>query len=314
MLTILVGPAASGRTAISTWIANKLAATDGERVLIVSDEKMVTRRWLSNHAVESVFIITSREFFEAWPSGVPACETFTTVIFDLFVLRGEQQIERLTQLALDMTTQVYLFLPVAASAIKDLRAVTMNVVGGPWDELVRIAYRAFRLNKVNGVVTLTAHKNNLSGALLPLPERFIITSARTIEEVAPKPPMSSGGLIARQLLEVAFENFVPVGVAVVMPVLRQHLTHGFPESVTNDPHWDPVLLLRLDPATYDRMNVEFHEHHVSFNLSFDRLYKVEVPYEAITQVAVSLEVVLPEVPTAPKKGGFVPRLVTDEEH
>jgi hypothetical protein len=116
----------------------------------------------------------------------------------------------------------------------------------------------------------------------------------------------------RTILKMTFESYVDFGMCLVTPVLRLHPNNGFPLHVLEDPTWNPILLLALEAKVFDSMCAEFHDDHVSCNLSFDRLYAVEIPYACIAQLAPTFPVTGP-APIEERRTGFVPRVVQDEE-
>jgi hypothetical protein len=92
----------------------------------------------------------------------------------------------------------------------------------------------------------------------------------------------------RTMMEACFEQGVTVQLAVSTPLLRRMGNlGGFPGHVL-DMHPDAVPLI-LGPAKFiPYYGVEFFDDHVELTLSFDDLYRVQVPYGILHGAAIIL--------------------------
>jgi hypothetical protein len=143
MLTIITGPANSGRTALASWICLQLEEARSH-TLIVSDERFCIERWLP--PVFRQDILTPDEFSgqRPWPNQVPVLATFEAVVLDLAVLRPAEaaKVARLRQ------TDVYLVVQ-ATRPSHGVAETRPNTTGGAdvISDLYRSADRAYSLNR-----------------------------------------------------------------------------------------------------------------------------------------------------------------------
>jgi hypothetical protein len=190
MLTVITGPAKSGRTALASWVSRQMEEA-GKHVLVVSDEAFSIERWFpSVHRPE---IITPEQLYgkAPWPAQTPVLATFDAVVLDLSQLEAP-----LMEAVLRMdTTRIEVCLVVLAgrsSALGTNRVVVprLQSTGGGTEEvrllpvLADRAGRIFSAHRVpsGSLIELTAHK--LAGVHqdTKIPLRFNIHATFTIEE------------------------------------------------------------------------------------------------------------------------------------
>lgn len=93
----------------------------------------------------------------------------------------------------------------------------------------------------------------------------------------------------RELLELGYQNGVRTVITVAAEGLRLNGGMGFPEEVLEALKVEnkALMVLKFDfdnPQVHGGMEVEFFDELVEMSLSFNTLYRVQIPYSLIGQV------------------------------
>lgn len=86
----------------------------------------------------------------------------------------------------------------------------------------------------------------------------------------------------RLILEFGFMHGLTIDVVVATPPLRMAGGMGFPGHILKDLHG---VRLRFGSDVHKQMQVEFFDELMECNLSFDDLYRVQIPYAVIGDVS-----------------------------
>jgi hypothetical protein len=88
----------------------------------------------------------------------------------------------------------------------------------------------------------------------------------------------------KNLLELAYNSGMSVGILIPAPLLKAAGGLGFPADLIDKAEMLPLRFDFNDPQVRSGMGVEFFDETVELNVSFDALYRVQIPYCIIANV------------------------------